>query len=208
MVELEKSEQRNVSYDFSKCMYDPTTPGELLKVYPEFSVYEEFRAAESDNEIRIMIMITDAESPFRKVKDINQKVIGVCEFLKIDLSVEENKKLFDSIVSYTNERIFPMCGVYLQMQNNHNFTYWWNTNQLYYALMNEMGKPMSKNEKAGDYVRRNLQIQKQAEPILNDLLTIEASLFADSKMKAAIAKSKLKLTRTYAEMYSEENKTE
>lgn len=207
---MDLDKKKKGDYDFSKCMYDPsnTAHGDMLSLFPELSVYEEFQAAERDEEIKIVIMLADAESPFMKVKDTKQKVVGIFEYLELDISDERNSELFESVISYTNERIYPMCGVYLQMQNNHNFTYWWNTNQLYYALMNEMGKPRGKDEKAIDYVNRNLKIQKQAEPIKNDLLSIEATLFSDSKMKAAIAKSKLRLTRTYPEMYAEENQVE
>lgn len=196
-----------VEYDFSKCHYDISvvSSGGLLKSYPELNAYEEFVAAHNDNEIKISICLTDENSPFLKVKEYKQKLIAIFEYFDMPLKNKKNNDLFNEILNYTNQRIFGMCGVYLQMQNNHNFTYWWNTNQLYYSLMNEMGKPMGKNEDVSKYVDRKLKIQKQAEPIKSDLQDIEADLFSDSKMKMAIAKSKLTKMRTYPEMHAEEN---
>lgn len=203
-MDLSKKES---SYDFSKCMYDISGPvrGGLLKAFPELSAYEEISNAHDDNEIKIALLITDEGSPFLKVKDLKQKLLAIFDYLEIALNNDRSKLLFNEVLNYTNERIAAMCGLFLQMQNNHDFTYWWNTNQLYYSLMNEMGKPKGKDEDVGKYVNRKLAIQKQAEPIKNDLMNIEANIFSDSKMKAAIAKSKLRLTRSYAEMFAEDN---
>ena len=198
-----------IEYDFSKCMYDiSVAEGKLLKVFPEFNAYEEFVAAQNDNEIKISICLSDAESPFLKIKDYRQKTVAIFDYLGIDPKEAKNKSLFDGIVSYTHQRIYAICSIYLQMQNEHDFTYWWNMNQLYYSLMNEMSKPRLKSEDINKYVSRKLAIQKQAEPIKNDLLNVESNIFSDSKMKAAIAKAKLKSVRTYAEMYSAVNKGE
>jgi len=205
MIELEKGGLSKVSYDFSKCMYDISTlaPGGLLKTYPELNAYEEFVNTTRDEEIKIAICLCDINSPFLKIKDFRQKLTAIFEYLSL-----KDKVLFEEMFTYTNETITSICSVYMQMQNNHDFTYWWNTNQLYYSLMNEMGKPRGKEEDVTRYVDRKLKIQKQAEPIKNDLLNIEANLFSDSKMKMAIAKSKLTVIRTYAEMFAESNGTE
>lgn len=199
-------------YDFSKCMYDITVPMPkgMVAAYPELSSYEEITAAHNDNEIKISLMLTDAGSPFLKVKVLKEKLVAIFSYLDIPLKNAKNKLLFDSVLNYDNDRVFAMCGLFLQMQNNHEFTYWWNTNQLYYSLMTEMGKPRVKlqdgsQEEITRYVDRKLKIQKQADPIKNDLLKIEAEIFSDSKMKMAIAKSKLRLTRTYPEMHADEN---
>lgn len=196
-----------VEYDFSKCHYNISvvSSGGLLKAYPELNAFEEFVAAHNDNEIKIVVCLADENSPFLKIKEYKLKVIAIFDYLEMSLKNKKNEELFNEILLYTSDRIFAMCGAYLQMQNNHNFTYWWNTNQLYYSLMNEMGKPMGKNDNVSHYVDRKLKIQKQADPIKNDLEKIEAELFADSKMKMAIAKSKLTKLRTYAEMHAESN---
>lgn len=199
-----------VEYDFSLCMYDISVKGDLLKIYPELNAYEEFVAAHNDNEIKIALLISDEGSPFLKVKDFKQKLLSIFDLLEISLKNDKGKQLFNEILNYANERIAAMCGLFLELQNNHDFTYWWNTNQLYYSLMSEMGKPREKDkdgklEPIKDYVDRKLKIQKQAEPIKSDLLNVEAELFSDSKMKASIAKAKIKKIRTYAEMFADEN---
>lgn len=199
-----------IEYDFSKCMYDISgdNGSGLLKRFPELNAYEEFIAAHNDNEIKIAMCLTDNNSPFLKIKDYKQKVIAIFSYLEMNTKNTKTKQLFDEVMEYRHERTFAMCAIYLQMQNDHDFTYWWNMNQLYYSLMVEMGKPRGKDEDVGKFVTRKLSIQRQADPIKNDLLNVEANLFADSKMKAAIAQSKIKKLRTFPEMYADLNSVE
>lgn len=197
-----------LEFDTSKCTYDVAKISKhqkIIEVYPELSAYDEFMAAENDNEIKIAILLSDFESPFVKIKDVKQKTIAIFKYLEIPLTGSRMNDLFEKVVNYQHERIFAICASYLQIQNNHDFTHWWNLNQLYYSLMAEMGKPRGKEEDVSRYVDRNLKIQKQSEPIKNDLLKIEAELFSDSKMKMAIARSKITQKRNYAEMYADQN---
>lgn len=197
--------------DFSKLVYDISkipTGESVIDFFPELGAYTEFESAKDDNEIKIAILLSDFESPFIKIKDIKQKSLAIFKYLNIELNSKVNKDLFEKVLNYQHERIFGICGSYLQIQNNHDFTHWWNLNQLYYSLMIEMGKPRETNEDVSRYVDRKLKIQKQSEPIKNDLLKVEAELFSDSKMKMAIAKSKITQIRTSAEKNAQINQVE
>lgn len=197
--------------DFSNCMYDLSKVGKnerITEVFPELQNYDEIIKA-SDSEIRIAFALADFNSPVVRIKDITQRFKILFEYLDIDLKIVANKALFESLSEWTNVNIANVASAYLFMQNNHDFTHWWNLNQLFYSLMQEMGKPRQKIdgelEDINKYVKRQLDIQKQSNPIKSELQGIEANLFSDAKMRMAVAKSKLTKIRTYSEMHAVEN---
>lgn len=195
-------------FDLSELQYDFTlVPPKMAIVdyFKELKVFSEFASCQDDNDIKIAILLTDKSSPFVKIKDTTQRAVAIFDFIGI---IDKTK--FNSVIDYTNKTIFLICSAYLQMQNNHLFALWWNTNQSFYMLINEMSKPLLKSE-AKDIpkeVAMRLNIQKQADNIRQDLLKIEAELFSDSAMKHAIALSKITKMRTYPEMYAISNQVE
>lgn len=195
-------------FDTSKCLFDPGKFGggkRIQDIYPETSAYEEFNI-DDQSLIKVAILLSDFNSPFHKIKDFKQLVVSVFNFLGIN--DDSHKEILESIQSIRENDVFEICSVVMQLQNNHEFAYWWNLNQMYYSLMYDMGRPRKKGEASLNDVSKKLAIQKQADQILQDLKEKEADLFGTPEMKMAIAKSKLNKIRTYAEMYAEENSVE
>lgn len=192
-------------YDFSECLFDLAAVPKnktVLQHYAELETYTEIKSA-SDLDVRVAFALSDINSPFLKIRDAAQRIKAVMEWCGC-----KDREYADKLLGWKHEGVGAIAATYLFMQNNHDFTLWWNMNQLFYALMNEMGKPMKKDEDVDDYVKRKLSIQKQSNGIKADLQKIESELFSDSKMKMAIVKQKLSKTRTYAEMFADDNQVE
>lgn len=199
-----------VEFDTSKCLFDPSKFGgkkRIQDIYPETSAYEEFTGSFED-EIKIAILLSDFNSPFIKITEYKPKVTSIFDYLKLDRKDKKYEILFNHLVTFNELRIFSICALYIQIQNNDDFAYWWNLSQLFYSLMSEMGRPRDKETSVINDVNMKLKIQKQADEIKNTLRECTIDLFGSTEMKMAAARAKLNQTRTYAEMYAVENSVE
>lgn len=195
-------------YDTSKMLYNLNLLPERRQVidfWPELQAFEEFRDV-IDNDIKLSFLLADIESPFLKIKDPSLRLQAMFEALEIGLKAPKNQEYFNHILDYKLPRVNACCARYLHLLNNHEYTYWWNLNQLYYnTLMKEMGKPMSTTDDLDAYVNRNLKIQEKAEKIIKILKEKEAILFNDAALKRAIVNAEMQKIRTYPEMHAQEN---
>jgi len=89
-----------------------------------------------------------------------------------------------------------------------DFSSWWGLCRTFYDLNRSLSKPLQEGENEDRYVSRKLSIQKQLDSIQETIAEKEIRLFGNSKMKMAVARAKLKKTRTYAEMYAQPNGVE
>lgn len=196
----------SAKFDTSECYFDPAKFGGAKKidsVYPETSVYPEFKKGR-EAEIKIAILLSDFKSPFLKIKDHKQRVESIFSFLKVKTDVVANRKMLEDVVAFKSGSIFSICAAYIEIQNNDEFAYWWNLNQLYYSLMAEMGRPREEGTSVVNDVKMKLSIQKQADEIKQTLADCATNLFGTAEMKMAVARAKLdkEKTRTYAEKYA------
>lgn len=195
----------SMKFDTSECYFNPSRFGgdtKIQDVYPESSAYTEFLSPEED--IKIAILLSDFKSPFLKIKDHKQKVQMIFKFLGINTKTGRYKKVLEDIEDFRDRSIYPLCAIYIQIQNNEEFSYWWNLSQLYYELMAEMGRPREQGESLDRNVNMKLKIQKQADEIKETLSDCSVNLFGTSEMKMAVARAKLEKTRTYPEMHAEQ----
>jgi hypothetical protein len=194
-------------FDTSKCMFDPLKFGgskRIEDIYPETSYYTEFTKS-SEYDIKVAILICDVNSPFISIKDMRMRLIAIYDFLKMDRTSKAGAEKFKDIEAYKHTPVFEVCSLYLEMQNNHDFSAWWALSRTFYDLNRVMSTPMSNNEDVDRYVTRKLKIQKQLDEIQSALEEKEVRLFGSDKMKMASARAKMKRTRTYAEKYAMEN---
>lgn len=200
-----------MNYDFSSCMYDFTKCPPNVKLrdfFPQLAVYDEFNTP-FDREIKIAICLSDFDSPFIRVTEVDIKLKSIFEFLEIGLKTKANIEFYDGIYSFTNSRLGGMCARYIQLQNNHDYSHWWTLNQLYYDLQKEATKPKEASETITSYVTKKLNIQKQMGSFTKELKELEAGLFNDTKLKRSIVHAELeKKIRLYPEMMAVENQVE
>lgn len=195
------------NFDTSKCMFDPLKFGgstRIEDVYPETQYYTEFTKS-SEHDIKVAILLSDLESPFLAIKDHKMRLIAIYDFLKMDRKGKKGKHKFEEIESYLYMPVFEICSVYLEMQNNHDFSAWWALNRTFYDLNRVMSKPLKDGDNEDNYVKRKLSIQKQLDEIQEALEQKEMKLFGSAKMKMAVARAKMKRKRTYAEKYAMEH---
>src|SRR5690606_12242971 len=102
-------------------------------------------------------------------------------------------------------KVFEICSIYLEMQNNHDFSAWWALSRTFYDLNKVMSQSIKDNEDVDKYVSRKLRIQKQLDEIQAALEEKEVKLFGNAKLKMAVARSKMKRVVTYPEKYAMEN---
>lgn len=191
-------------FDTSKCMFDPLKFGgstRIEDVYPETSYYTEFTKS-SEHDIKVAILICDVNSPFIPIKDMRMRLIAIYDFLGMDRTSKKAKEKFNNIEKYAYMPVFEICSIYLEMQNNHDFSAWWSLSRTFYDLNNVMSQPIKEHDDVDRYVTRKLKIQKQLDEIQDALEEKELRLFGNAKMKMAVARSKMKRVRTYAEKYS------
>ncbi len=194
-------------FDTSRCMFDPEKFGSSVKiqsVYPETEYYTEF-TKNHHNDIKVAILLSDDESPFLSIKDNRMKMIAIYDYLDMDRTTKKGKEKFDQIEGFHYGPIFDICAIYIEMQNNHDFSAWWALNRTFYDLSKVMSKPLREGEDETKYVTRKLSIQKQLDQIQEAMSGKEMALFGNSKMKMAVARSKMKRMRTYAEMHAMSN---
>ena len=188
-------------------MFDPSRFGgstRIEDVYPETSMYTEFTKS-SEYDIKVAILISDFDSPFLSIKDTKIRLNAIYDFLGMDRKSKKGKEKFDSIENYSFMPVFDICCVYLEMQNNHDFSAWWALSRTFYDLNRVMSKPLREGENEDNYVKRKLSIQKQVNSIQEELEAREVKLFGSAKMKMAVARSKMKRMRTYPEMFAQDN---
>lgn len=194
-------------FDTSKCMFDPSRFGGSVRIgdiYPETEYYNEFKNS-SEHDIKLAILISDLESPFISIKDTRMRLIAIYDYLDMDRKSKKGKEKFEEIERYSYMPVFDICSVYMEMQNNHDFSAWWSLSRTFYDLNRVMGQPMSQTDDVDKYVTRKLRIQKQLDEIQEALQDKESRLFGSAKSKMAIARAKMKRERTYAEKHAMDN---
>jgi hypothetical protein len=175
----------------------------MIDFYPELSAYPEFVNVHNDNEIKIAIAISDMQSPFLKIKDPRMRINAIFEYLDIGLKSTLNQEFFERVLNYTDKYVFPACGRYLQMLNNHDFAAWWSLNIAYYGLVQESIKPMKEGGDAKKHAMEAAALSNQMDTMATKLKTYESRLFPDAKMKQKIVDENLKKIEFYPEKYAE-----
>lgn len=199
-----------MEYKFDNCLFDPTKIEKKKKVqetYPELLPYKEYHNCKN-TDWQIGMCITDLSSPFIKIKDHKQRVDAVFDYFGFDKHKGDMSEDYSNIIGYKACGIIDVCTFMLEYQNNHDFAAWWIKNKSYYSLLEQISKPMQEGDREDNYWDRKFKNEDRASRLVGELKTLEANLFGSSAMKGAVARSKQKLERNYAEKYAVKNQTE
>ncbi len=192
-------------YDLSKLYIDFTQCPKnkrLREHFSEFSAFKEFDKAE-DVKIKIAILIGDIDSPFVRIKDRETMVREVFSYLGIN--PKEESKFLEDIIFYKDATV-TMCWLrYLQMLHETDFTDWQLARKDYDYFLQKSNEEKTPDENDDKYLARRNKIRETVKTLGQEVRSIEAKIFPDSKAarEAAIAESKSKI-KLYAEMYAEQ----
>lgn len=174
----------------------------LSDFHPDLSAYEEFRECPDDNYIKLAILTADEGSPLMTIKD---RGIMIAEAFKIiNLKVDLNRSLFESIVDYNNIHYMNAWLKYLYIQNEVMFTDWLLSNRDYEYFLKLAKEPKREDESDDSYIKRRKSIRATITSLGEEKSELEAKLFPDSKAarQAAMNEQKKKI-KLYAEQYAE-----
>lgn len=194
------------TYDWSRCIinFEEVPKGKrILDHFPELAAYPEFVNVMNDNEIKIAIALADEESPIRKIKEPQMRLMALFEFLDIGLKTVVMKEFFDQVLKYKHPSVMAACCRVIQMINNHEYATWWTLNVSFYELQQESVKPRDANTDVSKHVQAKVIITNQMDAIGKKLKDYEARLFGDIKMKQAMVDQELQKIRFFPEQMAE-----
>ena len=179
--------------DFHKCPKDQS----LCSFFPELNAFKEFTKADSDDDIKVAILIGDPDSPFVRIKDRPTMVRAVLDHLKIPVETEEEKTYFDNIVNYRELSVAGCWIRYVQIMHNTLFTDWVMAQKTYNLVLFEL------NKDEGIELNKRLTLQKELRTLGASLREIEGLVFLDSKAAQEAALLEVTKISLYAERYAE-----
>lgn len=198
------------NYNLSGLLIDFTVVPDrvrLIEHFPELSAYPEFVNVHNDNEIKIAILISDIESPFRKIRDPHMRLKALFEFLDIGLVTGAMKDFYDDVLNYRQPEVMAAACRYIQMLNNHDYSIWWTLNLSFYDLQKESVIQRKVDENVKSYVAAKVAITKEMDLIGEKLKTYEARIFGDVKLKQAIVNQELQKISFFPEKMAQEFQT-
>lgn len=177
----------------------------LVRHFTELSAFDEFLKCENENIIKIAIATADMESPILKIKDRHTMLKTMFDFLKIDLSVEENKNLLEEIEFYKSTNYLNCFARYLMIFHDIDWTEYQSTKQTHDVLTMDSMRPKTEEEDLAKFVDRKDKVRRMLKTTGEELRRLEAKIFPDSKAAREVAMNEAKKIRTYAEMWAESN---
>lgn len=193
-------------FDLSNCLVDFTLCPKGVKLtehFPELTAFEEFTNVLNDNELRIAFAISDLNSPFLKIKEVDIRIKSLFEFLDIGLKTQANRELFDQVVTYRHKRIIDACCRHIQRQNNHVYASWWTLNIAFYDLQREAAMPRKTGSDAVSGAKEKSFFALEMDKVAKKLAEYEPQIFKDFRLKqAAVDRELIKLV-TFPEKFAE-----
>lgn len=191
-----------MAYDLSKLYIniDAVPNGvNLVEHFSELSSFKEFIDA-GDTITKIAILTGDADSPFVKIRDRETMISAVFDFLEV-----EKGKLYRDIIDYRSHKYMNAWLKYLYILHETDFTNWLVAKKDFEYFLKKSAEPQGKDEDDSDYLKKRNDIRKTIKDLGEDLKSIEARIFPDSKAarEAALAESKNRI-RLYPEKYAQE----
>lgn len=191
-------------YDLSKLYLNFTECPEgvsLIEHFPELGAFGEFSEC-SDEMIKIIILLSDIDSPFVRIKEREVMLTAIFEYLKIDKRTHLD--MFDKILKYRHPKIISGWLRYLQILHETDFTDWNLARKDYDFFILQSNEPKMDKESDLNYYKRRNEIRDRVRELGQEVRRIEAKLFPDSKAarEAALAESRMKV-KLYAESYAE-----
>lgn len=186
-------------YDLSKLYVSidhPLDKGFVVSK-PRLSSFKEFHDA-GDDISKIAILSGDIESPFTLIKDRQQMVTAIFDFLKI-----KNKELLEQISDYSSKRYVDAWTKYLFILNETLYTDWLLAKKDYEFFLKEANKERETISGVKDIEKLN-RLRGTIKDLGKEVRDIEAKLFPDSQAAREANMAENRKIATYPEMYSEE----
>lgn len=191
--------------DFSKLTYDPSKPGLLVDNYPEISEYEIYSDPNDDVYIKLVILITDENSPFViKHKNFPAIVEDVCFFLNIT-DTEFIIRLISGDHNDETVKVFNMQSFYFRLFNRFEYENWYSMIMLFHkngVLIRSGADPDDRR-----YEEKMSVIQKvmsEQMNLLNNIKNYESQIFpTHTNIKKVISKQVARITNWPEKMAKE-----
>lgn len=186
-------------YDLSKLYVSIDHPKDkgFVQNSAELSSFKEFIEA-GDEISKIAILSGDIDSPFTLIKDRQQMITSIFEFLGI-----KNKELRAQIVDYKSKRYVDAWTKYLFILNETLYTEWLLTKKDYEYFLKESNKERETISGTKDIDKLN-KLRTTIKQLGEEVRKIEAQLFPDSKAAREANLAENKKIAQYAEQYAEE----
>lgn len=163
-----------------------------LQPFPEFTECDEDR-------IKIAILSGDIDSPFARIKERDTMMRAIFEEIGLDL--HKNKKLLEDCISYRDDKYMFAWVKYLQILHETDFTNWVLAKKDYEFYLEKTNEKQRVDEKGEiietdlAYMKRRKEAREQIKILGEEVRSIEAKIFPDSKAarEAAISESKKKI---------------
>ena len=191
--------------DLTALPYDVSKPGLLIENYPELKYYEEFDHAGRDLFLKLVVLITDENSPFvRAEKNFVGILSAACNYLKID----DHKLISDIVTGWPNpdaETIFSMQCAYFRHNNNWEYNTWYDLMFQYHENSLVLRTPLNASDK--DYEKKaetKQKIRNHQVELQKTLVQYENQIFPRStNIKKVITKHVAKVTNWPEKMAKE-----
>lgn len=193
-------------YDLSKLYIDFTTVPKGVKIsnhFAELAPFREFTECD-DYRIKIAILSADVDSPFVRIKDRETMMRAIFDELGIDLSKTANQTFLNDCISYNDPKYLFAWVKYLNILHETDFTDWSLAKKDYEFYLSKANERQGENESDLQYMKRRKEAREQVKLLGQEVKSIEAKIFPDSKAarEAAVAEARKKI-ELYAESYAE-----
>lgn len=193
-------------YDLSKLYINFTTVPKGVKIsshFAELAPFREFTECD-DTRIKIAILSADVDSPFVRIKDRETMMRSIFEELDIDLSKVQNQSFLQDCISYQDPKYLFAWVKYLNILHETDFTNWNLAKKDYDFYLFKANERQGDTESDLQYMKRRKESREQVKTLGDEVKSIEAKIFPDSKAarEAAVAEARKKI-ELYAESYAE-----
>lgn len=182
--------------DFSLLPYDVSKPGLLIDNYPQLKYYEEFSDPANDKLLKLVVLITDENSPFvRSEKSFTGIVASSCKFLEI---TDENfiQSLIMGYGSDDIDIVFEMQCSYFRINNNWEYNTWYDLMYQYHENSLVLRTPLNAADR--DYEKKaeiKQKIRNHQVDLQKTLVQYENQIFpSGTNIKKVITKHVSKVT--------------
>jgi hypothetical protein len=182
MRTIQKSE-----YDFSEMPFDPTVNGKMTEVYPEISVYPDFKVPDSvqydtlDELVRYCFLWLDGDSPFYRVRDLKEKQKNCIQYAgcgpEAINEIEKEGRDFRKVLLQA-----------LKLTNNYLFDEWWSRKLAYHSDISYLSASFDVGNEEKQ-VAAKMKIKEKISGDRETLLQLENSLFNDKRTMKAVTQA-------------------
>lgn len=204
-----------------------TPEKKLFDIYPELTHYVELnRGIEverivdkkqkskeviitADKAFVFVALLVDPESPLKTIRDFKQKSERAAVLAEFPVSTEGYRDEVQAVIDLKEYRIQTIMLRYFMNTAEYEFEHWVSLKMAYHQSTMLLRRSTSQRiDDAIDEVDKKLKIQEKLELLKQKILTLEASIFDDNKIREALQKAATSQNYRWAEMFSDPNPDE